>query len=139
MCSCPQFVGESHGLGFRASQFFPPRNQLLAAMSATDLALLRPHLQPVTMPLLKDMERPNRRIETVYFMETGIASVVAVQPDETRVEVGLIGREGMSATAVVLGGDQSPNSTYIQVAGEGPPFSQSSGGFLPSNSLKKAN
>jgi CRP-like cAMP-binding protein len=51
-------------------------------------------------------------------MEAGIASVVAVQSDETRVEVGLIGREGMSGIAVVLGGDQSPHSTYIQVAGE---------------------
>ena len=71
------------------------------------------------MPLLKDMERPNRRIETVYFMEAGIASVVAVQPDDTRVEVGLIGREGMSGIAVVLGGNQSPHSTYIQVAGQG--------------------
>ena len=60
------------------------------------------------MPLLKDMGRPNPRIETVYFMENGIASVVAVQPDETRIEVGLIGREGMSGIAVVLGGDQSP-------------------------------
>jgi hypothetical protein len=88
-------------------------------MSATDFASLQPHLQPVPMPLLKDMERPNRRIETVYFMENGIASVVAVQPDETRVEVGLIGREGMSGIAVVLGGDQSPHATYIQVAGEG--------------------
>ena len=52
-------------------------------------------------------------------MEAGIASVVAVQPDETPVEVGLIGREGMTGIAVVLGGDQSPHSTYIQVAGEG--------------------
>ena len=41
------------------------------------------------------------------------------QSDETRAEVGLIGREGMSGLAVVLGGDQSPHSTYIQVAGEG--------------------
>lgn len=97
----------------------PPRNQLLAAMSADDFASLEPHLRPVPMPLLKDMERPNRRIETIYFLETGIASVVAVQPDETRVEVGLIGREGMSGIAVVLGGDQSPHSTYVQVAGEG--------------------
>jgi CRP-like cAMP-binding protein len=88
-------------------------------MSASDLGLLRPHLQPVAMDLLKDMELPNRRIETVYFMEAGIASVVAVQPDETRIEVGLIGSEGMSGTAVLLGGDQSPHSTYIQVAGEG--------------------
>ena len=30
-----------------------------------------------------------------------------------------LGREGMSGTAVVLGGGQSPHSTYMQVAGEG--------------------
>ena len=96
----------------------PPRNQLLAALSQADLALLQPHLRSMPMAVFKDMERPNRRIETVFFMEAGIASVVAVQPDETRAEVGLIGREGMSGIAVVLGGDQSPNSTYIQVAGE---------------------
>ena len=95
-----------------------PRNRLLAALSPTDLALLQPHLKPVAMELLKDMERPNRRIDTVYFMEAGIASVVAVQPDETLAEVGLIGREGMSGIAVVLGGDQSPHSTYIQAVGE---------------------
>jgi CRP-like cAMP-binding protein len=88
-------------------------------MSATDLALLQPHLRPEVMAVFWDMEQPNRRIETVYFMEAGIASVVAVQADETRIEVGLIGREGMSGSAVVLGGDQSPLSTYIQVAGEG--------------------
>jgi CRP-like cAMP-binding protein len=96
----------------------PQRNRLLAALAPADFALLRPHLHSTTMALLKDMERPNRQIETVYFMEAGIASVVAVQSDETRVEVGLIGREGMSGIAVVLGGDQSPHSTYIQVAGE---------------------
>ncbi|MGA8610646.1 MAG: Crp/Fnr family transcriptional regulator [Xanthobacteraceae bacterium] len=66
-----------------------------------------------------EIERPNRRIDTVYFMEAGFASVVAVQPDETQVEVGLIGYEGMSGTAVALGGDQSPHSTYIQAVGEG--------------------
>jgi CRP-like cAMP-binding protein len=94
-----------------------PRNRLLAAMSRTDIALLQPHLQPVTMPVKKDLERPNRQIEAVYFMEAGIASVVAVQPDATRIEVGLIGYEGMSGIAVALGGNQSPHSTYIQVAG----------------------
>jgi CRP-like cAMP-binding protein len=87
-------------------------------MAAADLALLRPYLKPVAMPLLKDLERPNRRIETIYFMEAGIASVVAEQANETRVEVGLIGAEGMSGTAVVLGGDQSPHATYIQAVGE---------------------
>jgi len=71
------------------------------------------------LDLKKDLERPNRRIETVWFIEAGIASVVAVQSDDTKVEVGLVGNEGMTGTAVVLGGDQSPHSTYIQMGGEG--------------------
>lgn len=87
-------------------------------MTAADQALLQPNLWPLTVPLLKDMERPNTRIETVYFMESGIASVVAVQADDTKIEVGLVGPEGMTGTAVVLGDDQSPHSTYIQVAGQ---------------------
>jgi CRP-like cAMP-binding protein len=96
----------------------PPRNRLLTALSPADFALLEPHLKPLLMDLRREIERPNRRIETVCFMEAGIASVVAVQPDETQVEVGLIGSEGMTGTTVVLGDDQSPHSTYIQVAGE---------------------
>jgi CRP-like cAMP-binding protein len=88
-------------------------------MSPRDFALLQPHLQPMPLDLKKDLERPNRRIETVWFIEAGIASVVAVQSDDTKVEVGLVGNEGMTGTAVVLGGDQSPHSTYIQMGGEG--------------------
>jgi hypothetical protein len=44
----------------------PPRNQLLAALSRTDLALLQPYLRSVPMAVFKDMEQPNRRIETVF-------------------------------------------------------------------------
>ena len=60
-----------------------PRNRLLAALLPADLALLQPHLRPEPMKVFKDLERPHRRIDTVYFMEAGIASVVAVQEDET--------------------------------------------------------
>ena len=103
-----------------SSSRHPPRlrNRLLAALSPTDLALLQPHLNFLAVAVRHEIERPNRRIDAVYFMEAGIASIVAVQADETQVEVGLVGPEGMTGTAVVLGGDQSPHSTYIQVAGE---------------------
>jgi CRP-like cAMP-binding protein len=97
----------------------PSPNKLLSVLSDDDFSLLQPHLQRVALPLLHDIERPNRRIETVYFVEGGIASIVAVQSDGTRIEVGLIGSEGMSGVAVTLGGGQSPHSTYMQVAGEG--------------------
>jgi CRP-like cAMP-binding protein len=95
-----------------------PRNRLLAALSPADLALLQPHLRSLVVAVRHEIERPNRRIDAVYFMDAGIASVVAVQADEAQVEVGLIGSEGMTGAAVVLGGDQSPHATYIQVAGE---------------------
>ena len=118
MCSCP-FGTKSHASDSSPSRHSSrQRNRLLAALSPADLALLQPHLNSLAVAVRHEIERPNRRIESVYFMDAGIASVVAVQADETQVEVGLIGPEGMSGTAVVLGGDQSPHSTYIQVAGE---------------------
>jgi hypothetical protein len=96
-----------------------PRNRLLAALSPPDLNLLRPHLTPVSLKLRQELERPNRRINDVYFVDAGIASVVAVQNPAKLVEIGLIGCEGMSGTSVVLGGQSSPHSTYLQVAGNG--------------------
>ena len=35
------------------------------------------------------------------------------------IEVGLIGREGMTGLAVVFGGDRNDNGTYMQAAGQG--------------------
>ena len=54
-----------------ATNSTPPRNRLLAALLPADLALLQPHLQLTAIALLKDLERPNRRIETVYFLRPG--------------------------------------------------------------------
>jgi CRP-like cAMP-binding protein len=98
---------------------FANGNRLLQALSAGDLAALQPHLALVDLPLRRDIEKPNRRIEDVVFMEAGIASVVAIQSNGAAVEIGLIGCEGMSGTAIVLGNDRSPHSTYIQLAGKG--------------------
>jgi CRP-like cAMP-binding protein len=96
----------------------PSRNRLLAALSRADLALLQPHLKHGPLKLRQELEWPNRRIDYVYFPDRGIASVVAVLANDTRVEVGLIGSEGMTGTSILLG-SRTPHSTYIQVAGEG--------------------
>jgi CRP-like cAMP-binding protein len=97
----------------------PQKNRLLARLAPKDFDALRPHLEAVDLPLRRVFEKPQRKIEEVVFPETGIVSVVAVQANETRVEVGLIGCEGMSGIAVVLGNHQSPNETYVQVRGTG--------------------
>jgi len=93
-------------------------NKLLASLSTSDLILLEPHLEPVNLGLRKHLEKPNRRIDAVYFPESGFASVVAIQRNE-QVEVGLIGREGMTGLPIVLGNHRSPHATYIQAAGKG--------------------
>jgi CRP-like cAMP-binding protein len=97
----------------------PSSNRLLAALSRADLGLLQPHLKHGPLKLRQDLERPNRRIDYVYFPDSGFASVVAVQANDTRVEVGLIGYEGMTGTSILLGSDRTPHSTYIQAAGQG--------------------
>jgi CRP-like cAMP-binding protein len=95
------------------------RNQLLASLSTDDLDLLEPHLASVTLGVRKPLETPNRRIEAVYFPESGFASVVAIQSNGKQVEIGLVGREGMTGLPIVFGNHRSPHSTYIQAAGTG--------------------
>jgi hypothetical protein len=97
----------------------PRQNRLLARLAPKDFDALQPHLEAMPLPLRHPLEKPGRRIESVFFIDSGIASVVAIQSNDTRVEVGLIGCEGMSGVAVVLGNHQTPNSTYMQVAGAG--------------------
>jgi CRP-like cAMP-binding protein len=94
-------------------------NRILAGLPRQDFALIEPHLEPVDLPIRKTLETRRKRIDHVYFPESGFASVVANGSDKPSIEVGIIGREGMTGLAVVLGGDRAQHSTYIQVAGNG--------------------
>lgn len=96
----------------------PYRNQLLLGLSKADRRLLAPSLEPVELELRRPIEQPNTPITHVYFPESGIISVVASAGGQ-QIEVGLIGREGMSGTAVLLGDHRSPNDVYVQMEGAG--------------------
>lgn len=95
------------------------RNELLRNLSNTDLDLLVPHLDYVTLDVSHQIERPNTPVEHVIFLESGIASIVARLSGERDIEVGIAGRDGMTGAAVVLGGVQSANVTFMQVSGDG--------------------
>ena len=93
-------------------------NHLLASLSSADLRLLEPHFEQVPLPIRKSLEEPDRRIEAVYFPLSGFACVVAVQSPTRHVEIGFIGREGMTGLPILLGNHRSPLATFIQAAGE---------------------
>jgi CRP-like cAMP-binding protein len=91
---------------------------ILANLSAADTAMLKPDLEAVELPLRYVLEEANTPITHAYFIEDGLASIVAGN-QHTRLEVGLIGCEGVSGIPILLGNDRSPNDTFMQVAGNG--------------------
>ena len=105
-------------------------NRILSLLPSSDRALLEPHLERVDLPLRKELEVRHKRIDHAYFLEDGIASVVANGTNDTSIEVGLIGSEGMTGLAVVMGTDRAAHSIYMQVAG--------TGHRIPSQALRQA-
>ena len=96
-----------------------PYNRILQRLSNVDRDLLTPLLEPVDLPIRKVLEAPHRRIDHVFFIERGFASVVANGRPQRSIEVGLIGREGVTGLAVMMRTDRSPNATFMQYAGSG--------------------
>jgi CRP-like cAMP-binding protein len=91
----------------------------MAGMAKGDVDLLTPFLEALDLPLRYRLEAADKRIEYAYFLDDGIASVVAQSASARPIEVGLIGREGMTGLSIVMGTDSSPFETYMQVAGRG--------------------
>jgi hypothetical protein len=57
-------------------------NRLLARLSRADFGLLEPHLEAVELPVRKVLVERNKRVENVYFPESGMASVVAADGED---------------------------------------------------------
>ena len=94
-------------------------NLILSRLTEADFRLIEADLEEVDLPVRKVLERPRRRIDSVYFPESGFASVVANGAGRKPIEVGIVGCEGMTGLAVLLGNDRPTNETYMQAAGKG--------------------
>ncbi|TXN72832.1 Crp/Fnr family transcriptional regulator [Methylobacterium sp. WL6] len=93
------------------------QNRLLKALPADDFARLQPHLKLVTTELRQTLITPDKPIQTLFFPESGFASIVSA--GSGKVEVGLIGREGLVGGApVLMGVDRTPLHHFVQNAGE---------------------
>jgi CRP-like cAMP-binding protein len=96
---------------------FGLNNRILSALSGNDLALLSPAFEDVALDTWQVLETPHKPISHVYFPTSGLASVVGTTRPEQRIEVGMVGYEGLTGLAVVLGHDRSSNETVIQAEG----------------------
>ena len=93
------------------------RNRLLAVLPGADLALLQPSLEIIDLDSRQVLEAPRNPIAHVYFVESGLVSVVGTTQPDHRIEVGMVGCEGMTGLGIVLGDDRSANETLVQSPG----------------------
>jgi CRP-like cAMP-binding protein len=93
------------------------RSRLLKALPAEDFDALAPHLQRIELEPKCVLIAPRTPITDLYFPEAGFASIVA-ENGTSRVEVGIVGREGLvGASAILLGLDESPHEHFVQMPG----------------------
>lgn len=99
--------------------FGPYSNRLLSALIPEEREALAPHLELVNLDLGMPIEEEGRAIDYVYFVETGMISVVSKMNDRASVEVGMIGNEGVTGCAIAMGDNMPSNRTFVQIAGKG--------------------
>jgi CRP-like cAMP-binding protein len=99
-------------------QQVPIGNRLLASLSTDDFARLQPHLEPVSLALRQVLIEPNQPIEHAYFPVQGMSSVTNNSAGG-KIEVGVVGQEGMVGLPIVLGIDQTPYEHFMQIPGHG--------------------
>lgn len=92
-------------------------NEILLRLPEGEYKQLFPKLEFVRLKPHNLLHEAGDPIKSAYFVNTGLESVVAVQPDGRSVEVGLIGREGFVGIPIVAGYRSSPTRVITQ--GEG--------------------
>lgn len=91
------------------------RNRLLRAMHPDDFALLAPHLTSHEAKKGAVLLEQGASIEHVWFMESGVGSIITISPEGLRAETGLFGRDGFTPVTAILGNDRNPNLVIVQV------------------------
>ena len=112
------------GQRFKSAPKLPPvaagRNghditsEVLLKLAKTEFEMLFPKLEFVRLKLHTVLYEPGEEIKSVYFINTGLQSVLAVQPDGKSVEVGLIGKEGFVGIPIIAGFRSSPTRVITQ-------------------------
>jgi len=95
----------------------PLSNQLLAALPMIDRLHMLEASTPVDLEFSEVLAEHGEKIRYVYFPVGSFISLVEASDSKTRIEVGMVGDEGMLGSSLVLGIDVSPFHALVQGAG----------------------
>ncbi len=98
---------------------YPNPNQVLAALSETELKAISPHFAPCLLHMGQTLYERCEAVSYVYFPKNGLISLVLTSQSGVDVEIGLIGREGVLGVLPMLGDHPLLVRATVQLAGSG--------------------
>jgi CRP-like cAMP-binding protein len=96
------------------SKDLPPGNRLLDSLPAADTADLAPHLELVRLELKELLLEQGKRIDSVYFPLTAVASLLNLVQDTSGVEIATVGNEGLVGLSLSWGIDTLNPREFVQ-------------------------
>ena len=91
------------------------QNRILGALPPDDYQRLQPHLEPVGLDHGVVLYERGGTIKQLYFPFYAMVSLVTEMNDGKIVEVGLVGNDGMTGIAAVLGEKVSSERAIVQI------------------------
>jgi len=95
----------------------PISNHVLCSISQEEFRKLCPALEFVKLNQHRSLYRRARIMQAAYFINSGVASLILVGEDGRSVEVGVVGCEGLTGTALMAGLRRAPCSAVMQIEG----------------------
>jgi CRP-like cAMP-binding protein len=93
-------------------------NAILASLSASDTAALRPHLKATHLQQKTGLYEVGDTIKTVYFPTTAVVSLVVSLASGEMTEAAMVGRDGAIGAASALDGKVAMSLAIVQLGGD---------------------
>jgi CRP-like cAMP-binding protein len=93
------------------------KNRLLAAISPDDFARFFSTLEPIDLGLRQVIQDAAQPVDHVYFIESGVSSILTIMSDGSTIEVGMTGIEGMIGIAALLDPEGLASHVIVQIPG----------------------
>ena len=93
----------------------PASNRLLRALPKDSLHRLQRRLEPVELDRRELVHAAGAPVEHVYFIDTGLVSLVRAMSDGRLVEVGAVGIEGIAGHSAAIGLRRAPVDAVVQL------------------------
>lgn len=98
---------------------FESENFILSQLADPELLVLENLLEPLLLPRDFELVHVGTPVSHYYFLESGVASMVATSPEGRKAEIGVLGRDGMSPPTLTADAERFSFDVMMQVGGHG--------------------